>query len=91
MIICGCDFPERLCRSARRSFIFGPPLGEVKYNSMGRLGPTEIIIILVIILLLFGGKKIPELMRGLGRGMKEFKDASKGETSSESPEKTEGK
>ena len=43
------------------------------------LGPTEIIIILVIILLLFGGRKIPELMRGLGRGMKEFKDASKGE------------
>lgn len=47
---------------------------------MGKLGATEIIIILVIILLLFGGKKIPELMRGLGRGMKEFKDASKGET-----------
>lgn len=40
-------------------------------------GPTEIIIILVIVLLLFGGKKIPELMKGLGKGMKEFKDASK--------------
>lgn len=40
-------------------------------------GPTEIIIVLVIILLLFGGKKIPELMRGLGKGIKEFKDASK--------------
>ncbi|MDA9563766.1 twin-arginine translocase TatA/TatE family subunit [Flavobacteriales bacterium] len=48
-------------------------------------GPTEIIIILVIVLLLFGGKKIPELMKGLGRGMKEFKDASKGESST--PEK----
>lgn len=48
---------------------------------MGRIGGTEIIVILVIILLLFGGKKIPELMRGLGRGMKEFKDASNGETS----------
>jgi sec-independent protein translocase protein TatA len=46
---------------------------------MGRLGPTEIIVILVIILLFFGGKKIPELMRGLGKGVKEFKDASKGE------------
>jgi sec-independent protein translocase protein TatA len=57
---------------------------------MGRLGTTEIIIILVIILLLFGGKKIPELMRGLGRGMKEFKDASKGDVS-DSPEKTENK
>ncbi len=42
------------------------------------MGPTEIIIILVIVLLLFGGKKIPELMKGLGRGIKDFKDASKG-------------
>jgi sec-independent protein translocase protein TatA len=40
---------------------------------------TEIIVILVIVLLLFGGKKIPELMKGLGTGIKEFKDASKGE------------
>jgi sec-independent protein translocase protein TatA len=39
------------------------------------LGTPEIIIILVVVLLLFGGKKIPELMRGLGRGVKEFKDA----------------
>lgn len=46
---------------------------------MGRIGPLEIILILVIVLLLFGGKKIPELMKGLGRGMKEFKDASKSE------------
>ena len=42
---------------------------------IGMPGPTEIIIILVIVLLLFGGRKIPELMRGLGKGMKEFKDA----------------
>ncbi|MFY7972514.1 MAG: twin-arginine translocase TatA/TatE family subunit [Flavobacteriales bacterium] len=49
---------------------------------MGKLGVTEILLILGIILLLFGGKKIPELMRGLGKGMKEFKDASKGEGSS---------
>jgi sec-independent protein translocase protein TatA len=48
---------------------------------LGGLGAPEIIIILVIILLLFGGKKIPELMKGLGKGMKEFKDASKGESS----------
>jgi len=40
-------------------------------------GPTEIIILVLIILLLFGGRKIPELMRGLGRGMKEFKNAQK--------------
>lgn len=44
---------------------------------IGMPGPTEIIIILVIVLLLFGGRKIPELMRGLGKGMKEFKDAQK--------------
>ncbi len=46
---------------------------------MGRIGPTEIIVILVIVLLLFGGKKIPELMKGLGSGLSEFKKASKGE------------
>ena len=41
------------------------------------LGPTEIIVIAAIILLLFGGAKIPELMRGLGKGVKEFKNAQK--------------
>lgn len=41
------------------------------------IGPGQIAIIAVIILLLFGGKKIPELMKGLGSGIKEFKDASK--------------
>ncbi len=44
---------------------------------IGGIGPTEIIIILLIVVLLFGGRKIPELMRGLGKGMKEFKDAQK--------------
>ena len=48
-------------------------------NGLFGMGPTEIIVVLVIVLLLFGGKKIPELMRGLGKGVKEFKDASKGE------------
>jgi sec-independent protein translocase protein TatA len=43
----------------------------------GFVGPQEIIIILIIVLLLFGGRKIPELMKGLGKGMKEFKNASK--------------
>lgn len=46
---------------------------------MGKLGATEIILIVVVIVLLFGGKKIPELMKGLGTGIKEFKNASKGE------------
>ncbi|MBQ0735342.1 twin-arginine translocase TatA/TatE family subunit [Aquimarina sp. MMG016] len=43
------------------------------------IGPWQIALIVVIVLLLFGGKKIPELMRGLGSGIKEFKDASKEE------------
>jgi sec-independent protein translocase protein TatA len=42
---------------------------------IGSLGATEITIIAILILLLFGGKKIPELMRGLGRGVREFNDA----------------
>ncbi len=44
---------------------------------MGKLGPTEIILILAIVLLLFGGKKIPELMKGMGKGVKNFKDGMK--------------
>jgi len=46
---------------------------------MGSLGAPEIILIIIAILILFGGKKIPELMKGLGKGMKEFKDAQNGE------------
>ena len=42
-------------------------------------GPWQIVLIVVVVLLLFGGRKIPELMRGLGSGIKEFKDASKEE------------
>jgi sec-independent protein translocase protein TatA len=42
---------------------------------LGMLGTNEIIVILIIVLLLFGGKKIPELMRGLGKGVREFNDA----------------
>lgn len=45
---------------------------------IGNLGTGEIIIIALIVLLLFGGKKIPELMRGLGKGVKNFKDGVKG-------------
>jgi len=45
------------------------------------LGTPELLIIGLALVLRFGGKKIPELMRGLGRGVKEFKDASKGEDS----------
>ena len=44
---------------------------------MGNFGLTEIILIILVVVLLFGGRKIPELMKGLGQGMKEFKKASK--------------
>lgn len=46
---------------------------------LGVIGPWQIAIILIIVLLLFGGKKIPELMKGLGKGIKEFKDGIAGD------------
>jgi sec-independent protein translocase protein TatA len=49
----------------------------MKLDTLLFIGSQEIIIIAIIILLLFGGRKIPELMRGLGSGIKEFKQASK--------------
>lgn len=52
-------------------------LNSVLIGFLG-MGGTELIIILVVVLLLFGGRKIPELMKGLGKGIKDFKDASKG-------------
>lgn len=42
---------------------------------LGVIGPWQIVVIVLLVVLLFGGRKIPELMRGMGRGMKEFKDA----------------
>ena len=44
---------------------------------MGSFGTPELVVILIIILVLFGGRKIPEIMRGLGQGMREFRSASK--------------
>ncbi len=55
---------------------------------LGVFGPWQVIAILVVVLLLFGGKKIPELMKGLGKGVKEFKDASNKDPEED---KTEGK
>lgn len=57
---------------------------------MGRLGAQEIILIIIAILFLFGGKKIPELMKGLGQGMKEFKDASSDDVSKSKPNSNQG-
>jgi TatA/E family protein of Tat protein translocase len=45
---------------------------------LGGMGGGEIFLILIVVLLIFGGKKIPELARGLGKGIREFKDASSG-------------
>ena len=45
---------------------------------LGGLGGGEIFLLLIVILLLFGAKRIPDLARGIGKGIKEFKDASKG-------------
>lgn len=42
---------------------------------MGKIGPLEIILILLVVVLMFGGRKIPELMKGIGQGLKEFKKA----------------
>ena len=56
---------------------------------MGNLGATEIILILLVVVLLFGGRKIPELMKGIGQGMKEFKKASRLEDDDKSTEHKE--
>ena len=54
------------------------PLLFIFYIMLGGLGFQEIIIIALIVLLLFGGKKIPDLMKGLGKGVKSFKDGVNG-------------
>ncbi len=58
---------------------------------MSSIGVTEILVILAIVLLLFGGKKIPELMKGLGSGIKEFKNAAKDEKPADKKEEEETK
>jgi sec-independent protein translocase protein TatA len=60
----------------------------MKFNIIaGWLGGQEILLILIIVLIFFGGKKIPELMRGLGKGVKEFKDATKDEPKDQTQKK----
>ncbi len=64
------------------TFLFMPLLGMI--------GPTQLILIVVLIVIFFGAKKIPELMRGAGRGIKEFKDAmNKDYTSDDDGKKTD--
>lgn len=53
---------------------------------LGAIGGPQIILIVAVVLLLFGGRKIPELMKGLGSGIKEFKKASKDEAAEEEEE-----
>ena len=53
---------------------------------MGKFGTFEIVLIIAVVLLLFGGKKIPELMKGLGSGINEFKKASKEENATSKKE-----
>jgi sec-independent protein translocase protein TatA len=55
---------------------------------MSKIGPFEIVLIVVVLLLLFGGKKIPELMRGIGQGMKEFKKATRDESAADNSTKS---
>lgn len=52
---------------------------DTVYAFVGTFGTQEILIVLVVALLLFGGKKIPELAKGLGAGIRNFKDAMKGD------------
>ncbi len=50
---------------------------NLAFVMMGWVGPWQVVLIVLVVLLLFGGRKIPELMRGLGGGVKEFKKAVK--------------
>ncbi|NOY49524.1 MAG: twin-arginine translocase TatA/TatE family subunit [Chlorobi bacterium] len=57
----------------------------------GWLGGPEIAVIVIVVILLFGGRKIPELMRGLGKGIKEFKEGVGGDDKKEGDEKSDDK
>ena len=50
---------------------------QILFVLLGMLGAWEIALIVIVVLIIFGGRKIPELMKGLGKGMKEFKNATK--------------
>ncbi|MBR1917218.1 MAG: twin-arginine translocase TatA/TatE family subunit [Bacteroidaceae bacterium] len=54
----------------------------------GRIGIWQIVLIVIVVLLLFGGKKIPELMKGLGKGVRSFKEGMNGEDTDKTSEKS---
>ncbi len=66
-------------------------INTILIGILGGLGGPELLLILVIVFFLFGGKKIPELARGLGKGIKEFKDASNGVGDNDDTKKPEEK
>ena len=55
------------------------------YVIAGVIGPEQLLVVLVVVLIFFGGSKIPELMKGIGKGMSEFKKASKGDYDEKEP------
>jgi sec-independent protein translocase protein TatA len=59
----------------------------MKLLLLGNIGGTEILLIVLLVLLLFGGTKIPELMRGLGKGVKSFRDGMEGKDENDSAKK----
>ena len=63
----------------------------MKLLLLGNIGGTEILLIVLLVLLLFGGRKIPELMRGIGKGVKSFRYGMEGKTEPEDDKKEEGK
>lgn len=62
-------------------------LNFIVLGFLGGMGGSEIFLIILVLLLFFGAKRIPELAKGLGKGIKEFKDASKGDDSKEIDQK----
>lgn len=63
----------------------------MNFMFIGGIGTQELLLVVVVVLILFGGKKLPELMRGAGRGIREFKDAVNTATKPEEDKKPETK
>ncbi len=76
------------CRSKIIFCILHQILNIMGFIISGIIGPWQIVLIVALVLLFFGGKKIPELMRGLGKGLREFKEGSK-ESNDEADNKKE--